>query len=81
MTVDKTDPWSMAKRQLQATLDKHSFKNWFSQTRFESFEDGLLIIQVPSLFFANWLRDTYLETISDSVSQIAPEFKEIKVVP
>lgn len=81
MTAEKSDLWSMAQHHLQATLDKHSFKNWFSQTRFESFEDGLLVIQVPSLFFANWLRDHYLETISESVGKIDPEFKEIRFVP
>jgi chromosomal replication initiator protein len=71
----------MAQGRLRQVLDEHSFKNWFSQTRFESFENGCLVVGVPSQFFAEWLRDHYLDVISESVRAVVPGFQELAFIP
>lgn len=81
MAAKDVDPWKLVQSQLQNVLDDHSFKNWFSPTRFDSYADGCLIVKVPSEFFANWLRDHYLEAISDSVRTVIPDFREVRFVP
>ena len=81
MTSENTDPWVLARGQLKKVLDDHSYDNWFSKTRFESFENGSLVVEVPSQFFANWLRDHYLEAISASLREVIPDFKEVQFVP
>ncbi len=75
------NPWDLAQEHLQGALDEYSYKNWFSQTRFESFTAGELVVAVPSLFFADWLRDHYLDAICDSVRKVASDFREIRFVP
>lgn len=74
------NPWDLAQGRLQEVLDEHSYKNWFSQTRFRSFENGCLEVDVPSQFFADWLRDHYLETIMQSVSAVVDELHEVRFV-
>jgi len=77
----QTDPWVLAQANLQTILDEHSYKNWFSQTKFKSYEDGDLVIHVPSQFFAAWLRDHYMEAIAQSVLKVLPDFKDVTFEP
>jgi len=81
MPSEELNPWALAQGHLQTLLDEHNYKNWFPQTRFESFHDGRLTVQVPSLFFAKWLKDHYLEAISASLKEVSPDFREVQFVP
>ncbi len=78
MAAQEPNPWQQAQQRLQTILDEHSYKNWFSQTRFHSCEDGRLVVAVPSQFFADWLRDHYLETVSDCLKDLVPDLREVK---
>ncbi len=75
------NPWVLAQAELQQALDEYSYKNWFSQTRFDSCADGHLVLAVPSQFFADWLRDHYMDAISDAMKRVMPEFKDVRFVP
>jgi chromosomal replication initiator protein len=81
MASNETNPWVLAQSQLKNILDEHSFKNWFSQTHFQSYEDGTLKVQVPSQFFANWLRDHYMDAVSASLKGILQDFRDVEFVP
>lgn len=74
------NPWALAQQHLRKALDEHSYKNWFSQTRYESYHDGSLAVAVPSEFFAEWLRDHYLDAIHSAVRQVAPDFEKLDFV-
>ncbi len=71
------NPWTEAQEHLREVLDEYNYKNWFSQTNFDSFDDGHLVVSVPSEFFADWLRDHYLEAIHESVRRVAPHCQEV----
>jgi len=81
MPSKEANTWELAQDHLQQVLDEHSYKNWFSQTRYESYADGELVVSVPSQFFADWLRDHYLDTISESVRKVIPDFREVRFSP
>lgn len=78
MARNDLDPWTQAQAHLKKSLDAHSYKNWFSQTRFKAYENGRLIIEVPSQFFAKWLKDHYLEAISESAREVLPDFEQVE---
>jgi len=80
MPTKELNPWELAQQHLQRVLDEHSFKNWFSQTRYQSFKDGELVVSVPSQFFAAWLRDHYLDAIFESLRQVVPDFRDVRFV-
>ncbi len=79
-TQKKKNPWAMAQTYLQEALDEYSYKNWFSQTTYESYEDGALAVGVPSDFFADWLRDHYMDAICESLRKVDPDFQSIRFV-
>ncbi|HOV73571.1 MAG TPA: chromosomal replication initiator protein DnaA [Candidatus Hydrogenedentes bacterium] len=81
MPSKEANTWELAQDYLQQVLDEHSYKNWFSQTRYESYADGELVVSVPSQFFADWLRDHYLDTITESVRKVIPDFREVRFSP
>jgi len=77
------NPWDQALSELKGVLDEHSFKNWFEQTRFQSLDDGKVVVEVPNSFLANWLSEHYLESVSSILDRIVPDFKNVvfKTVP
>jgi chromosomal replication initiator protein len=75
------NPWGMVQDRLRTVLDDHSFKNWFSQTTFVSYADGVLRVGVPTQFFADWLRDHYLDNITDCMREVLTDDASIEFVP
>ena len=76
----QVDPWAQVQGHLQNILDEHSYKNWFAQTRFSSYKEGLLTIQVPSPFFAKWLRDHYMDAVRQSIRLVLSDFNDIEFI-
>ncbi|MBP8130038.1 MAG: chromosomal replication initiator protein DnaA [Candidatus Hydrogenedentes bacterium] len=74
---EKDNPWVLAQEHIRTLVDEHSFKNWFAQTDYASYEGGHLIVAVPSQFFAEWLRDHYMDAIMESVRRVLPDFDRI----
>lgn len=80
-TMATNNPWQAAQPYLQEILDEYSYKNWFSQTSFDSQQEGVLLIRVPSQFFANWLEEHYQEAVLNAMQRVMPEFKGVKYLP
>lgn len=74
------NPWELAQPYLREALDDYSYKNWFTQTAFDSYAEGILTIRVPGMFFANWLEEHYKENIAEALLKVTPEFKSIRWV-
>ncbi len=75
------NPWQAAQERLQETLDDHSYRSWFSQTSFDSYHEGRLFVNVPSQFFADWLRNNYMDAVSACAAAVVPDFREVVFVP
>ncbi len=67
------DVWEMAKELVKESVDNHSYKNWFVQTKLHFFENGVIHVAVPNKFVADWLRTHYQEIIDSSVSEAVGE--------
>lgn len=74
------NPWKLAQPYLREALDDYSYKNWFTQTAFDSYDEGILTIRVPGMFFANWLEEHYKENIAEALLKVTPEFKSVRWV-
>ncbi len=81
MASEEPNPWEIAQQRLQNVLDEHSYKNWFSQTRLQSCDNGTVVVSVPSRFFAEWLRDHYLETVTECLRDVVPDFEQVRFEP
>lgn len=69
--------WELILERLRKILDELSFENWFSKTRLESCDDGRLVVTVPNKFFADWLRDHYLDAVTACASAVIPDLREV----
>lgn len=73
--------WEKSCELIKQTIDERSYKNWFLQTKFLSYEDDRLSVGVPSQFFADWLNDHYLEVIQAAVHRVHPGCKKVLFLP
>ena len=81
MVLGDGDPWDATQERLRKILDELSFENWFSQTRFESYDDGQLTVAVPNKFFADWLREHYMDAVMACAGTVVPDLREIVFRP
>jgi chromosomal replication initiator protein len=79
-SVESVNPWLIAQESLRRAIDEHSYNNWFAQTRFESYTNGILAVQVPSQFFANWLNEHYLDTVNKTLATLLGDFKTVRFI-
>jgi len=75
---NEQNPWILTQERLKKILDELSYSNWFSQTRFESYENGRLTVGVPNKFFADWIRDHYLDTVTACAGTIIPDLSDVQ---
>jgi len=75
-----SNPWQLAQSHLKSALDDYSYKNWFEPTQFDGFDDGALRVRVPNQFFVNWLREHYMDVITNSVLKVLPECRKVELV-
>ena len=70
MTLETQDPhelWAQCLLNIERQVRPQSFSNWFRPTLVNRFDEDQLIIQVPSLFFADWVENHYLSMIQSAV--------------
>lgn len=76
-----TNLWDRAQVHLRDTLDEYSYKNWFVQTAFDGYQEGVITVRVPSLFFANWLEEHYQDNVLEALRREEPSLKTVRYVP
>lgn len=75
------NPWDATQERLKKILDELSFENWFSQTKFDSYEDGRLTVAVPNKFFADWLHEHYMDAVTACAGTVVPDLREVLFRP
>ena len=59
--------WEKSSAWIRAKLNPESFDSWFAPISCESFEDDVLLLQVPNKFFKDWLLDNYSDLIKEAL--------------
>lgn len=76
----REDPWKQTQRYLRNALDEYSYKNWFVKTAFDTYDEGVLKVRVPSSFFANFLREHYHDAVFEALKQVLPDVMSVQYV-
>ena len=66
---DPQELWAQCLLNIERQVRPQSFTNWFSQTSVNHFDEDRLVIQVPSVFSANWVEKTYLQMIQSVIME------------
>ncbi len=70
MSYSAHDLWSLILSTVSKSINKQSFDTWFVPTRSLSYTDNLLIIEIPSHFFGDWLTEHYLLMLQEIATGI-----------
>lgn len=62
--------WEESLALLRTRLNEHSITTWITPMVCEEVTDTRVVFTVPNNFFISWIKDNYLEIISDSICQI-----------
>ena len=68
-TQDPHELWAQCLLNIERQVRPQSFSNWFRPTHVNRFDENQLVIQVPSLFFADWVENHYLGMIQSAVEE------------
>jgi chromosomal replication initiation ATPase DnaA len=74
------DIWEHLKQRLAAKLPSSQYQNWMVPTELGSFENGELIIHVPDVATAEWIRDEYSPQIWEGIRELKALVKQIRYV-
>ena len=64
------DIWEISLKEIESTLTKQSFENWFKPTKLHSFQGNTVLIGVPNVFLGNWLKNHFIDLIKNSVKKV-----------
>ena len=64
------DIWEISLKEIENTLTRQSFENWFKPTKLHSFQGNTVVIGVPTVFLGNWLKNHFIDVIKSSVKKV-----------
>lgn len=67
-TLKEANHWGNTLSAIEKKLGGHVFDAWFRGIKFISFVEGVLLLEVPSKFFRDWLKEHYSSLIIDTFS-------------
>lgn len=82
MAVDPTPVfWNRILEQLRERLpSQQAFDTWFQPVAPRLVSDGALHLEVPSLFFADWIQQHYLEALVASAEATLGSRPEVRFI-
>ncbi|MFT7622847.1 MAG: chromosomal replication initiator protein, partial [Myxococcota bacterium] len=63
--------WDNTLTDLRDKLGVHQFNHWFKPIVCEAVTDDEIVLEVPSRFFHDWLKDNFLDVLESSLSEQA----------
>jgi chromosomal replication initiator protein len=63
--------WDRALEQIAEQVDTQVFETWFRPTKGVAFSQDGLLVETPNLFFAEWLKERYLDLANAALKAIS----------
>jgi len=73
--------WFLLLERLERTVNGHSFRTWFRPTRFLAEDGGVIRVEVPNAWFAEWLRTNYLGLIHETLRSLGRSDLTVEFCP
>lgn len=70
--------WDLILREIKNHIPAQSFKTWFKPILPVKYENNILVVEVPSQFFYEFLEAHYGELINNSIKNILGEYAKIQ---
>jgi len=70
VSMDQERVWEEILLLIENRMSKQGYDTWFSQSKLHSFDGNRLLIEVPSKFHRDMIRDRYWEILSDVIKEV-----------
>ncbi len=64
------DIWNVLLSNIKSKIPNQSFKTWLEPTKGSSLKGKVLIVDVPNMFFVDWIEEHYRNVIDEALSNI-----------
>ena len=68
--MDFSKVWEEILFLIESKMSKQGFDTWFGQSRLLSFDGSRMVIEVPSKFHRDWIRERHWSTLSDVIREV-----------
>jgi chromosomal replication initiator protein len=72
--------WEKISSQLKKTLDKDTFQNWIKPISFETYNEGILSLSVPTRFLRDWIIKNYASVIKRICTDQGSQIKKLSII-
>ncbi len=69
--MDQARVWEEILLLIENRMSKQGYDTWFSQSRLHSLDGNRLLIEVPSKFHRDMIKDRYWDTLTDVIKEVA----------
>ncbi len=68
--MDLAKVWEEVLFLIESKMSKQGFDTWFGQSRLISFDGAKIVIEVPSKFHRDWIREHHWTTLTDVIQEV-----------
>lgn len=68
--MDQVKVWEEILLLIENRMSKQGYDTWFSQTRLNSLEENRFVIEVPSKFHRDWIREHHWSMLTDVIREV-----------
>ncbi|MBI4836726.1 MAG: chromosomal replication initiator protein DnaA [Candidatus Abawacabacteria bacterium] len=72
--------WHGILRALQPSIKRAEFLTWFGNTNVHAFQDGTLILAVPTMFYQSWINSKYMPLIKAEAKRLNSDVQDVKII-
>jgi chromosomal replication initiator protein len=68
--MDQMKIWEEILLLIENRMSKQGYDTWFSQTKLQALEGSRIVIEVPSKFHRDWIREHHWSTLADVIREV-----------
>ena len=76
--MDQIRVWEEILLLIENRVSKQGYDTWFGQSKLLSFDSNRMVVEVPSKFHRDWIKEHYGETLSDIIKEVTKK-QEIEI--
>jgi len=76
--MDQIRVWEEILLLIENRVSKQGYDTWFGQSKLLSFDSNKMVVEVPSKFHRDWIKEHYGETLSDIIKEVTKK-QEIEI--
>ncbi|HLE40085.1 MAG TPA: chromosomal replication initiator protein DnaA [Nitrospirota bacterium] len=76
--MDQIRVWEEILLLIENRVSKQGYDTWFGQSKLLSFDSNRMVVEVPSKFHRDWIKEHYGETLSDIIKEVTKK-EEIEI--